>query len=88
MDSMIYIKAVFGLLLVMGLIVFTGWAGRRWGPKIAAAGPHRRMKLQEVLHLGPKRKLAIVRIDGDEWLILASPNNDQITPLGKIEKDV
>ena len=88
MDSMIYIKAVFGLLLVAGLIVLTGWAARRFGHKIADAGPHRRMKLQEVLNLGPKRKLAIVRIDGNDWLILASPSKDQITKLGKIEEDV
>jgi flagellar protein FliO/FliZ len=74
MDFATFIRAIFALLLTLGLIGLAAVALRRYGPdavsRLAASRKDRRLKLVESLVLDPTRRLVIVDCDGRERLIL------------------
>lgn len=69
-----FIRAVAALGLTLGLIGLAAWAMRKYGPewmlKIQLEKKQRRMTLVETLPLDPTRRLVLVRLDGEERLIM------------------
>ena len=75
MDFASLLRAIFALVLTLGLIGLAAVALRRYGPDAMArlgSSPkkERRLKLKETLILDPARRLVIVDCDGREQLIL------------------
>lgn len=66
------ISAVAGLAATLGLIMLAAWAWRRFAPAglITAAPRHRRMSVVETLIMGTNHRLVLVRLDGEERLVL------------------
>lgn len=69
-----FLRAVFALVLTLGLIGLAGVALRRFGPdafaRFAAPKKQRRLAVVESLVLDPARRLVIVACDGKERLLL------------------
>jgi flagellar protein FliO/FliZ len=80
MDFLALVRAAFGLLLTLGLVGLAAYAGRRWGPaglfQVRPTGP-RRMTIVETLSLGPTSRLVLVKVDGDEKLVLLGDGSVQ-----------
>jgi flagellar protein FliO/FliZ len=74
MDLATFARAIFALLLTLGLIGLAAVALRKYGPEAMArfqgARKDRRMKIVETLVLDPSRRLIIVDCDGRERLVL------------------
>lgn len=75
MDAGYFFRAVFGLLIVLGLIGLGAVALRRYGVGVLAkfGAPmktDRRLAVVESLVLDPSRRLLLVSCDGQETLIL------------------
>jgi flagellar protein FliO/FliZ len=69
-----FIRALFALVLTLGLIGLGAVALRRYGPealaRFAAPKKARRLAVVESLVLDPARRLVIVACDGKERLLL------------------
>lgn len=69
-----YLRFVFALIFVIGLIGGTAFLARRFGfaPGAATGGSAhaKRLEIVESLALDPKRRMLLVRRDGKEHLIL------------------
>jgi flagellar protein FliO/FliZ len=70
-----FIRAVFALLLTLGLIGVAAVIGRRFAPGAlerlrGSVKRERRMAVVETLMLDPARRLVLVSIDGRERLLL------------------
>ena len=69
-----FLRAVFALILTLGLIGMTAYALRRWGPgallRFGAPKKDRRLAVVESLVLDPARRLVLVSCDGKERLLL------------------
>jgi len=74
MDLGEILRAVFALFVTIGLIMLAGWGMRRFGPeamsRLQTARKERRLSIVETLVLDPARRLVLVRLDGEERLIL------------------
>jgi flagellar protein FliO/FliZ len=74
MDLASFLRAIFALLLTLGLIGLAAVALRRYGPdamaRLATQKKDRRLRLVETLVLDPARRLVIVECDGRERLVL------------------
>jgi len=74
MDFTDFLRALFALVLTLGLIGLAAVALRRYGPEALGrfAGPKkdRRLAVVETLVLDPARRLVIVACDGQERLLL------------------
>ncbi|NBU26844.1 MAG: hypothetical protein EBS42_01095 [Caulobacteraceae bacterium] len=74
MDIAQTLQAVAALAVTLGLIGLTAVGLRRFGPDVISrfqgqAGP-RRLTLVETLVLDPTRRLVLIRLDGEERLVL------------------
>jgi len=80
MENMEPFRVVGALVLVLGLIGLAALIARRAGLGGAAlrGGKGRRLALVETLALDPKRRLALVRCDEREHLLLLGPNADAV----------
>jgi flagellar protein FliO/FliZ len=69
-----FLRAIFALVLTLGLIGLAAVALRRYGPealgRFANAKKDRRLAVVESLVLDPARRLVIVSCDGQERLLL------------------
>jgi len=69
-----FLRALFALILTLGLIGLTAYALRRWGPgalmRFGAPKKDRRLAVIESLVLDPARRLVLVSCDGKERLLL------------------
>jgi flagellar protein FliO/FliZ len=69
-----FLRALFALVLTLGLIGLGAVALRRFGPealaRFAAPKKERRLAVVESLVLDPARRLVIVACDGQERLLL------------------
>jgi flagellar protein FliO/FliZ len=69
-----YARALFALLLTLGLIGAAAWGARRFGPewlvRLQRPKADRRLAIVESLPLDPTRRLVLVRLDGAERLLL------------------
>ena len=74
MDIADFVRAVFALVLTLGLIGLAAVGLRRYGPealgRFATAKKERRLAVVETLVLDPARRLLIVSCDGQERLVL------------------
>lgn len=81
MDYTTYIRFVVALVFVLALIGAATWLVRRLG--LGARTPRgggrvRRLALVEVLPVDSRRRLVLVRRDGDEHLLLIGGANDLV----------
>ena len=68
-----FVRAVFSLILVLGLFGLGVYAFRRWGPSGLlkfTAQADRRLRVVETLSLGAQQRLVLVKLDACEHLIL------------------
>ena len=69
-----FLRALFALILTLGLIGLAGVALRRYGPgalsRFGAPRKDRRLAVVESLVLDPARRLVLVSCDGKERLVL------------------
>jgi flagellar protein FliO/FliZ len=74
MDLATFVRAIFALVLTLGLIGLAAVALRKYGPDAMArfqgSRKDRRMRIVETLVLDPARRLIIVECDGRERLVL------------------
>lgn len=75
MDLGYFLRAIFGLLVALGLFGLVAVALRRYGGGVLArfGSPiraERRLAVVETLVLDPTRRLLIVSCDGEEKLVL------------------
>jgi len=83
MDVVDFARYFAALLLVLGLIAAAGLATRKFGlPGITKPAGTRRLQIVETLMLSPRQRLAIVRRDGVEHLIMISQNGASIIEAG------
>ena len=73
MDGVPFFKFVCALVFVLGLMLLVAWALKRFGVAgaVAAAAPgKKRLSVIEYLPLDHRRRLALVRCDGQAHLLL------------------
>ena len=74
MDLADLVRALFALVLTLGLIGLAAAGLRRFGPDVlirfARPQAERRLKVVETLALDPARRLVLVSCDGRERLLL------------------
>lgn len=68
------LRAIFALAVTLGLIGLAAVALRRFGPdalaRLQPSRKERRLVLVESLMLDPARRLVLIRLDGEERLIM------------------
>ena len=78
------LRAVFALMIVVGLILALAYALRRYAPQFLARlqgeRGQRRMEVVETLVLDPARRLVLVRLDNEERLILLGEGHELLEP--------
>ncbi|GAB4524948.1 MAG: hypothetical protein Kow00133_13360 [Amphiplicatus sp.] len=84
MDLLSLSRIFFALLLVIGLIAACALAAKRLGlaQGAAALGRKRRLALVETLALDARRRLAIIRCDGREHLLVLGPAGETVIARG------
>lgn len=74
MDLATFARAIFALVLTLGLIGLAAVALRKYGPdamaRVQGVRKDRRMRVVETLVLDPARRLLIIECDGQERLVL------------------
>lgn len=74
MDLADFARALFALVLTLGLIGLAAVVARRYGPewlvRLQRPKAERRLAIVESLPLDPARRLVLVRLDGRERLLL------------------
>ncbi len=69
-----YARALFALVITLGLVGLAAVGARRFGPqwmvRLQRPRAERRLSLIESLMLDPQRRLVLVRCDGREHLLL------------------
>ncbi len=84
MDMDVYLRFILALVFVLALIAGVGWAARRYGVggRLIGQGAGRRLAVVETAVVDAKRRLALVRRDGVEHLILMGGPADQVIESG------
>lgn len=87
MDLNDYLRTVFALLFVLGLIgllylLARQYAARRLGPGATRGGLGARLGIVEVRPLDGRRRLVLVRRDDVEHLLLLGPERDLVVESG------
>ena len=80
-----YLRFGAALVLVLGLIGIAAWGVRRLGllgRLPSARGGTRRLAVVDVTALDPRRRLALVRRDDVEHLLLLGPAGDVVIEVG------
>lgn len=78
MNWLDWARAMAALLATLALIGGAALLARRMGMLQAPAiGAKRRMSVIESLFLDPRRRLVIVKVDGEEHVLLLSPFGDR-----------
>lgn len=87
-DIIDYMRFLGALAFVLGLLLGCAWLLRRYGHKlgglgIAGPGPRdKRLGLVETIGLGPRQRLAIIRRDDVEHLLLLGPDGAHVIETG------
>jgi flagellar protein FliO/FliZ len=84
MEMDVYLRFLLALVFVLALIAAVGWAARRYGMggRLGMAGSGRRLAIVETTALDAKRRLALIRRDGVEHLILMGGPGDVVIETG------
>jgi flagellar protein FliO/FliZ len=83
MDILDLGRYLAGLVLVLGLIAGAGLAARRFGvPGLTKSAATRRLRIVETLMLSPRQRLALVRRDDVEHLVLIGPDGASVIEAG------
>ncbi|GAA0553582.1 flagellar protein FliO/FliZ [Rhizomicrobium palustre] len=83
MDVLDFARYFAALLLVLGLIGAAGLATRKFGvPGLAKPNATRRLHIVETLMLSPRQRLAIIRRDGVEHLLMITPTGATVIEAG------
>lgn len=79
-----YFRVVFGLFAVLGLIGLAALVARKAGLVTASNGfaRKRRLALVETMALDARRKLAIIRCDGREHLVILGAQSETLIESG------
>ncbi|MEM9495623.1 MAG: flagellar biosynthetic protein FliO [Pseudomonadota bacterium] len=85
MDAADFLRIIAAFITVIGLIGVSALAAKKIGlaGTGGAGGRKRRLALVETLPLDPKRRLAIVKCDGKEHLVVLSATGETI-----IDRDI
>lgn len=77
-------RLVFGLAAVIGMIGVSAFLARKAGLSNLAGPPgaKRRLSISETLSLDARRRLAIVRCDHQEYLIVLGPSGETVVASG------
>ncbi len=73
-------RVLFGLLAVIGLIGLAAYAARKAGLASMTGGlsRHRRLALVETLALDARRRIAIIKCDDREHLVILGPAGETV----------
>ena len=83
MDILDIARYLGALLLVLGLVGFAGLGARRFGlPGLAKPASARRLKIVETLMISPRQRLALVRRDDIEHLVMIGPDGATVIEAG------
>jgi flagellar protein FliO/FliZ len=80
-----YLQFVFALIFVLALIALLAVIARRlgFGYRVASRGKRaRRLAVVEIIPLDPRRRLALVRRDQVEYLVLLGATSDLLLEKG------
>jgi flagellar protein FliO/FliZ len=81
-----YLRFLLALLFVLGLIGIIAWLAKRAGLGGATARRRpdgsKRLSLEEVLVLDARRRVALIRRDGVEHLLLLGVDGDRVIETG------
>ena len=75
------LRIIGSLILVFGLMGALLWGLKRMQTQMGQSLPGRRLQIVESVGVGPRQKIALVRVDGHEVLVGLSPG--QMTALGQ-----
>ncbi|MEI7785014.1 MAG: flagellar biosynthetic protein FliO [Betaproteobacteria bacterium] len=75
------LRIIGSLVLVFGLMGALLWGLKRMQTQMGQSLPGRRLQIVESVGVGPRQKIALVRVDGHEVLVGLSPG--QMTALGQ-----
>jgi len=74
MDFAEIIRMIAALGVTLGLIGLAAWGARRYGPstllRMQTPLAERRLRIVETLVLDPSRRLVLIKVDGQERLLL------------------
>lgn len=85
MDFTVYFRFLVALIFVLALIGLIAWAARRLGflrGTVRAKSGSRRIEVIEIAPVDSKRRLALVRRDRTEHLILLGTTGDLVIETG------
>jgi flagellar protein FliO/FliZ len=83
MDVLDFARYFAALLLVLGLIGAAGIATRKFGvPGFAKPVKARRIQIVETLILSPRQKIALIRRDDVEHMVMITPNGATVIESG------
>jgi flagellar protein FliO/FliZ len=80
-----FLRAILALSVTLGLIGLAAWALRRYAPGLMArlqsrSGRQRRLEVVETLVLDPSRRLLLVRVGGEDRLLLLGEGRELAPP--------
>lgn len=77
-------RVIFGLVAVLGMIGVCAYLARKTGFSnlATAAGKKRRLSISEMLPLDARRRLAIVRCDDREYLLVLGASGETVVASG------
>lgn len=78
------LRIVFGFVAVLGMIGACAYAARKAGLASlpSAAGAKRRLAISEMLPLDARRRLALIRCDDAEYLVILGPGGETLVASG------
>jgi len=83
MDVLDFARYFAALLLVLGLIGAGGLATRKFGvPGMVRPNAVKRLHIVESLMLSPRQRLALIRRDGVEHLLMITPTGASVIETG------
>lgn len=84
MDAPEILRVLFGFVAVLGMIGAAAWAARKAGlaTLAGAAGNKRRLAVSEMLPLDARRRLALIRCDDAEYLVILGPAGETLVAAG------
>lgn len=78
MDASDYLRFLFAFIFVMSLMGLLGYLLRRYGKGGMSLGPGKRLSVVEVKSIDARHRLAIVKCDDTEHLVVLSPDGQTV----------